>query len=116
MRILADENLNAVFIKYLREEGYDVLSIRETYGGIPDYEVAILADNLTSILITEDKDFGELIFAHKITKITIIFLRYHKTEMETVGKQLLQVVSLLQNKEGHFFITIARGKVRISEL
>jgi predicted nuclease of predicted toxin-antitoxin system len=116
MKILADENLNSLFILDLRGAGYEVLSISESFVGIPDTEVATLAGNEESILITEDKDFGELIFAHKISKITIVFLRYQKSEIELVRSQLLEIIGLYYEKDGHYFITIARGRIRISEL
>ncbi|MDX1940635.1 MAG: DUF5615 family PIN-like protein [Saprospiraceae bacterium] len=116
MKILADENLNVLFVEDLRKEGYDVLSVREQLGGISDPEVAALAYEADSILITEDKDFGELIFAYKTVKITVVFLRYQKRELEMVRQQLLQAIHFYQEKDGHFFITIARGKIRVTEL
>ncbi len=116
MKILADENLNGLFITDLRNAGYEVLSVRENLGGITDPEVAALADEANAMLITEDKDFGELIFAYKTVKITVVFLRYRKPEIELLRRQLLQVIESYKNKEGHFFITIARGKIRITEL
>ena len=116
MRVIADENLNALFISDLRASGYEVISIQENFCGIPDEQVASLAKADDVMLITEDKDFGELIFAHKIAKITVIFLRYQKSEVEWVRNQLLRVVQIYQEKEGHFFVTIAKGKVRVSEL
>jgi predicted nuclease of predicted toxin-antitoxin system len=59
MRIVADENLNAQFVKDLRLNGYDLVSIREEYSGISDTEVANLAFLTDCLLISEDKDFGE---------------------------------------------------------
>lgn len=116
MKILADENLNALFIEDLRTQGYQVLSIRETSFGIPDTDVAVLAGDQDSILITEDKDFGELIFAHKAVKISVVFLRYRKEELQLVRKQILQVLQLYHDRSGHFFFTISRGKIRVTEL
>jgi predicted nuclease of predicted toxin-antitoxin system len=116
MKILADENLNGLFIADLRRAGYEVLSIREELGGIADPEVAALASGANALLITEDKDFGELIFAYQTVKITIVFLRYRKAELEMMRRQLQQAIEFCKEKEGHFFITIARGKIRITEL
>ena len=114
--ILADENLNTQFTKDLRELGYTVLSVQEQFNGITDPSVITLALQEKAILITEDKDFGELVFAHKIAKLTIVFLRYQKPELILVRQLLLQVVAEYSEKEGNFFVTIARGKIRITEL
>ncbi len=114
--ILADENLNAQFTRDLRQSGYSVLSVQEQFGGITDPAVVALALQEKAILITEDKDFGELVFAHKIAKLTIVFLRYQKPELTLMRQLLLQVVGEYTEKEGNFFVTIARGKIRVTEL
>jgi septum formation topological specificity factor MinE len=54
--------------------------------------------------------------AHKISKITIVFLRYQKEELDSIRKQLLEVIQMYIEKEGQFYITIARGRARIIEL
>lgn len=114
--IIADENLNRLFINDLRSQGLNVSSVQEQFSGITDRDVANLANATKSILITEDKDFGELVFAYNITKITIVFLRYQKSEIELVRKQLVEVINAYKEKDGHYFITIARGKIRVSTL
>ncbi len=114
--ILADENLNYQFILDLREAGYEVLSITEKFSGISDPSVIDLALEEDAVLITEDKDFGELIFAHQVARLTIVFLRYSKTELALVRRQLLFIIQEYLDKEGHYFITIARGKIRITTL
>jgi len=114
--ILADENLNAQFVRDLREAGHDVLSVCEQFSGIGDPSVIQLALNESAVLITEDKDFGELVFAHRVAKLTIVFLRYQKAEIQLIRLLLLQVIREYQDKQGNFFITIARGKVRVTEL
>lgn len=114
--ILADENLNVQFIKDLRQEGHEVLSVYEQFKGLTDPSVVALALQGKAILVTEDKDFGELVFAHKIAKLTIVFLRYQKREIEMVRRLLIQVIREYAVKEGNFFVTIARGKIRVTEL
>jgi hypothetical protein len=44
--IIADENLNSLFIKDLRDHGYNVLSIQEKFSGIIDHEVAGICDRI----------------------------------------------------------------------
>lgn len=60
--LLADENIPAQAIDALREAACDVLSIRETAAGIPDKEVLRIAVAQSRILVTFDRDYGELIF------------------------------------------------------
>lgn len=114
--ILADENLNFNFILDLRAAGYEVLSVYEQFKGITDPSVVELALQKKAVLITEDKDFGQLVFAHKIARLTVVFLRYKKSEVEVVRRLLLHVVQEFASRKGNFFVTIARGKIRVTAL
>lgn len=115
--ILADENLNLKFVQALREEGYMVTTIQDQQlQGISDHKVIEVAQLQSAIVLTEDKDFGELVYAHNLQDTTIIFLRYRKPELAITGKLLLQAIAEYYEKPGKRFITIARGFIRINEL
>ena len=62
MRFLADENFPRPALEALRKAGWEVFSIAEDCPGISDEEVAALCASQLRILLTFDKDFGELIF------------------------------------------------------
>ncbi len=114
IHILADEGLNGNIVRALREIGFPVDWVLEKYPGISDREVIELAKANNQILITEDKDFGEWIFAHQIKGLTIIFLRYQKEEVPLI---LDFIVSYLNHYEKlspqiNEFITISNKKVR----
>ena len=110
--IIADECVNRNLIISLREAGYEVTYIAEIDSGIPDVEVLEASENLKGILITEDSDFGEWVFAHKITTVTIIFLRYNKEDFEVIEQYLLESLRKLEQEESTQFITINKNKIR----
>lgn len=115
--ILADENLNFSFVQALREEGYVVTTIQDVQlQGISDNQVIEIAQIESAIVLTEDKDFGELVYAHHLQDTTIIFLRYRKAELEITHQLLSQAVREYYQKPGKRFITIARGFIRVNEL
>jgi predicted nuclease of predicted toxin-antitoxin system len=60
MRFLADENFPGAAIRRLRQDGHDVSSLAETSPGASDYAVLEQAVDEGRILLTFDKDFGEL--------------------------------------------------------
>ncbi len=62
MNFVADEGVDNQIVKKLREEGHQVLYIAEMDPGISDDEVLHQANSQNALLITADKDFGELIF------------------------------------------------------
>jgi predicted nuclease of predicted toxin-antitoxin system len=114
--IVCDENISSYWIKLLRNHGYEVVSICEDYGGISDREVIALAQRLGGLLITEDKDFGELVYAYNITTVSVVFLRYDQPIYEQVEATLLQAVKMYFAEPSACFITISKHKIRIRRL
>ncbi len=82
MRLIADENLHRRIITSLQNEGYDLYCIQDNNHGISDEEIVELYAMPNSIIVTEDKDFGDLTFLKKINKNAIILLRYSKLHNE----------------------------------
>ena len=64
MRFLADESCDFAVVRALREAGHDVAAVRELSLGVADDVVINLAVRENRILLTEDKDFGQLVYAH----------------------------------------------------
>lgn len=64
MRFLADESCDFAVVKALREAGHDVAAVRDSSRGAADEVVINLAVRENRILLTEDKDFGQLVYAH----------------------------------------------------
>lgn len=62
MRVLADENLDRPIVARLRADGHTVTYVLELAPGIPDSEVVELAARQQALLLTADKDFGELVY------------------------------------------------------
>jgi predicted nuclease of predicted toxin-antitoxin system len=62
MVIIADESVDFAIIKTLRQAGYKVISIAQDSPGIDDLRVLDIANHHKGLLITEDKDFGELTY------------------------------------------------------
>ncbi|MBV9961876.1 MAG: DUF5615 family PIN-like protein [Parafilimonas sp.] len=113
MKIIADESLNFVFVSLLRESGFEIFSIAEKRSAEADENILEMSLQPPAIIITEDKDFGELIFKHKKEFSAVILLRYNVGEEKVVSTSLL---SLLKNhlQELHkSFVTISVNRIRI---
>jgi hypothetical protein len=74
MRLLANENFPGEAVEALRARGHDVLWVRTDFPGSPDREVLARALAETRVLITFDKDFGELALRSKPRVATGIVL------------------------------------------
>ena len=62
MNLVADECVDRPIVEALRGAGHEVLSVAELSAGIPDDEVLALAATERALLLTQDTDFGELVF------------------------------------------------------
>lgn len=113
--ILADENIHGSIIKSLRDAGFSVISVGETSSGIKDEKVIQLALKNDYILLTEDKDFGEWVFAHHITNLNVLFLRYSFHEFQEIAQTIIYLLNS-QTLEKPFFATITPKKIRIRKL
>ena len=65
MILLADESVDRQIVDRLREDGRTVLYVTEMDPGISDDAVLSLANGKEAVLLTADRDFGELIFRQK---------------------------------------------------
>jgi predicted nuclease of predicted toxin-antitoxin system len=113
--ILADENIHSTIISTLRNARIEVYSIYESNRGLKDNEIIELARELKYSILTEDKDFGEWVFAHHVKDISVIFLRYSFTDTESIAGILCEY--LQSNVLIHpVFVTLTTKKVRIRQL
>ena len=88
-KLLADESVDHRIVKSLQENKYDIEAIVETHSGISDNEVLKIANELNAILLTEDKDFGELTYRLKKPSKGIILLRLSG---EAIGNKIKKLM------------------------
>ncbi len=92
MRFLADESCDFMIVKTLRDAGHDVLAVSEITPRAADSEVIRFAVSEKRILLTEDKDFGQLVYAHGQKTIGVIFLRYPSSTREQISKDVENLI------------------------
>ena len=81
-----------------------------------DKAIVQLVRDKAGMLITEDKDFGELVFAHGFKSVTVVFLRYDQPLYQLIQSSFLDVVKAYYNREGYFFITITPAIIRVRSI
>jgi predicted nuclease of predicted toxin-antitoxin system len=75
MNLLADEGVDKQIVVRLREEGYSVSYVAEMAPGISDDIVLELANKEGSLLLTSDKDFGDLVFRLRRLSAGVVLIR-----------------------------------------
>ncbi|MBZ0207381.1 MAG: DUF5615 family PIN-like protein [Flavobacteriales bacterium] len=75
MDFIADESVDGHIIRALRSAGHTVQDIHESDLGAHDERVLEIANAGKSVLITEDKDFGDLVFANGSPHSGVLLIR-----------------------------------------
>ena len=105
MRLCANENFPRDAVSSLRQHGHDVLWILETAPGAPDSKVLRLAETGNRLLLTFDKDFGELVFRRgAAASCGIVLFRIRKPSPEIVAERVLDVLQSRDDWEGNFSV------------
>ena len=109
-RLLADENIPAKAIEALRLAGLDVLSVREHAPGITDEEVLRLAVAQGRVLVTFDRDYGELIFGQgKTPPPGVIYFRILPSDSREVSDAVLALLADPEPIDGSMVIVSRQG-------
>jgi len=114
MRFLADESCDFAVVRALRRAGFDVLCISESSPRTEDSEVIRLALHEGRILLTEDKDFGRLVYSHGQDTLGVIFLRFPTFARREISRDVLNLVKQQGEKLAGSFVTVQPGRIRIS--
>ncbi len=116
MRFLANENFPFDAVEALRQNGHDVAWIRVESPGISAPEVLNRAQVENRILLTFDKDFGELAFRSKLpATIGIILFRIKAPSGAAVAEKVSRVIAMRDDWHGHFSV-IEEDKIRMRTL
>ena len=116
MNFVADEGVDIQIVDVLSINGYDVLYIIESNPSISDEEVLTIANEENRILMTRDKDFGELIYRDKMIHSGIVLNRLYELSAEMKAALVLKAIQEYETKLMGSFTVIEPGSVRIREL
>lgn len=97
MKIIADESVDFEIVESLRAAEVEVVAVCELNPGISDDEVLEMANQLQLVLLTEDKDFGELVIRLRKPNVGVILLRLSGVELRV--KVELAVSAIIENFE-----------------
>ena len=105
MKFLADECCDAAIVASLRDFGHDVTYVIEQKPGSSDDEVLTMAYNQQRILLTEDKDFGELVYRLRKPSVGIVLIRIDVRERHKKWPRLRSLIdNYAERLPGHFVV------------
>ena len=115
MNLLADESVDRQIVERLRQDGYEVLYIAESEPSITDELVLERANEKVALLLTADKDFGELVFREgRLSSGGVVLIRLAGL---SAGGKAETVSEAFRERGSGFpgcFSVISPGRVRVS--
>lgn len=116
MKFLADECCDTVLVEALRAKGHDVLFVMEDLRGAEDESILLRAFEENRILISEDKDFGELVFRLRLPAKGIVLLRFGAQDRQTKIPRMVDLVEREGQRLVGAFVVLEVDKTRIRPL
>jgi predicted nuclease of predicted toxin-antitoxin system len=113
MLFLADENIHADLVAWLRSCGHDVSSASEFLAGESDESVLRRARDEGRILITDDKDFGELVVHRRLATAGVLLLRLRDPSVHRRIARLGTIWPTIESKLDGAFVVVSDRRVRV---
>ncbi len=114
LKFLADESCDYSVVRALRAEGYDVLAVCEVMQRSIDKDLIAQANREQRVLLTEDKDFGWLVFVSYAKSAGVILIRFPGNARNTLAQTITQLVKDNGEQISKAFVVVQPGHIRIS--
>jgi predicted nuclease of predicted toxin-antitoxin system len=112
MNLIADESVHRAIIDHLRAEGHTVRAIAETNQGAADADVLTISINEQVLLLTQDKDFGEMVVRHGMNHCGIVLIRLAGISVPDRARQVSELLRDHSTELSGAFTVISPGGVR----
>ncbi len=112
MRLLADASVEAPVVAALRSAGHDVLNVHDIDPRMPDDEVILLAHSEGRVLITNDKDFGDLVFHRAAQAPGVLLLRFGGEKGRNKGPTVVRILATMGDRLRGAFTVASRKGIR----
>lgn len=110
MKLLANAHVSRMMVEFLLQEGHDCVHTDVIQPGMTDQAILKLAVEERRIIITADKDFGELVFRRLVPAVGVILLRLRaSSEQERMMLLRKNWPSIASCVEGHFVVVNNRS-------
>jgi predicted nuclease of predicted toxin-antitoxin system len=116
MRFLADENVSRQIVERPRADGHDVIAVGQSGHGASDEQVIQMANAEGRVLITEDRDFGELIIRQRLGVVGVMLLELDRLANNAEADRVGGVVSAYADKLAGNLVVIEPARLRLRRL
>jgi predicted nuclease of predicted toxin-antitoxin system len=114
MRFLVDECTGPAVARWLRGRGFEVFSVYEEARGLSDEAVLQKALSEDWILLTNDKDFGNMVFREQRSHRGVVFLRLEDERAVAKIETLRRLLDEYGDRLGGRFVVVTERQVRFA--
>ena len=99
--------------QHLTHQGYDALLISTINPSMSDSEILAIAENENRMVITMDKDFGELVYHSEKAHAGVLLLRLEDATGEEKVEVMRFIIDNFKDILEHKFCVFKNGRLRI---
>ena len=116
MRVIANENVTGAVVRKLRQQGHDVVSVKESMQGADDRSILQRAETEQRLIITQDKDFEELAYRYRLpASCGIILFGLSGVDSSTDNQRMFDVIESRSDWTGRFSV-VTDSRIRMRPL
>ena len=116
LRFLADESCDFSVVRALRTAGFDVVAVVESAPGATDERVIELGRSGGKILLTEDRDFGRLVFAATRATSGVSSSAFPRDAARSCPRRILDLIRREDDRLEKSFTVVGPNRIRITIL
>jgi predicted nuclease of predicted toxin-antitoxin system len=113
MKFVTDESVDFPIVERLRQDGHSVWAVVEMDAGIADDLVLDHANQQNAVLLTADKDFGELVFRLKRLNLGVVLVRLAGLPPKRKAEIVARVIAEKGEELKEAFSVITANALRI---
>lgn len=113
LKFIVDECLGSLMAKWLTENGYNAVSVISDMKGSKDITILDRAVSENRIVITSDKDFGDIVFHQKAQHVGIILIRLQNGTPRNKIKAMENLLTNYSDQLVNNFIVVSDANIRI---
>jgi len=113
MRLLIDVNVGRLVEAWLRDYGYDMVAVRDIDSSMADSHILAIAAQDERMVVTMDKDFGELVYRSGQTHAGVLLLRLETETSEEKIAVLTHILNYFAEEIQGRFCVYQNGRLRV---
>ncbi len=113
MKFLVDVGVGKKVENWLKGNGFDVLSVRDIDSRAKDVQILRWAVDQQRMIITMDKDFGELVYNSGMHHAGVLILRLEDADSDTKVEVTKKILAKYFDKIESHFCVFQDGRLRI---